>query len=119
MKVLIITIKEKVPLFKGDEKAERIELILLEENGFELVSQKNLYQVGDKAVYIQPDFCLSDIPLFEGFIRPNGDESKSMLGKVNGLPRRIRAKKFNFHRGDGNSVIVMVFYYNMMKFLIM
>lgn len=102
--VQLITIKEKVPLFKGDEKAERIELILLEENGFELVSQKNLYQVGDKAVYIQPDFCLSDIPLFEGFIRPNGDESKSMLGKVNGLPRRIRAKKFNFHRGDGNSV---------------
>ena len=102
--VQIVTIKNKVPLFKGDEKAERIELIQLEENGFELVSQKDLYQVGDKAVYIQPDYCLSDIPLFEGFIRPNGDESKSMLGKVGGLPRRIRAKKFNFHRGDGNSV---------------
>lgn len=102
--VQIVTIKNKIPLFKGDEKAERIELIQLEENGFELVSQKDLYQVGDKAVYIQPDFCLSDIPLFEGFIRPNGDESKSMLGKVGGLPRRIRAKKFNFHRGDGNSV---------------
>lgn len=102
--VNIITIKAKIPLFKGDDKAERIELIQLEENGFELVSQKDLYQVGDKAVYIQPDFCLSDISLFEGFIRPNGDESKSMLGKVGGLPRRIRAKKFNFHRGDGNSV---------------
>lgn len=102
--VNIVTIKAKIPLFKGDDKAERIELIQLEENGFELVSQKDLYQVGDKAVYIQPDFCLSDIPLFEGFIRPNGDESKSMLGKVGGLPRRIRAKKFNFHRGDGNSV---------------
>lgn len=102
--VQIVTIKNKIPLFKGDEKAERIELIQLEENGFEIVSQKDLYQVEDKAVYIQPDFCLSDIPLFEGFIRPNGDESKSMLGKVGGLPRRIRAKKFNFHRGDGNSV---------------
>ena len=102
--VQIVTIKNKIPLFKGDEKAERIELIQLEENGFELVSQKDLYQIGDKAVYIQPDFCLSDIPLFEGFIRPNGDESKSMLGKVGGLPRRIRAKKFNFHRGDGNVV---------------
>lgn len=102
--VQIVTIKSKIPLFKGEEKAERIELIQLEENGFELVSQKDLYQIGDKAVYIQPDFCLSDIPLFEGFIRPNGDESKSILGKVGGLPRRIRAKKFNFHRGDGNSV---------------
>lgn len=102
--VQIVTIKNKIPLFKGEEKAERIELIQLEENGFELVSQKDLYQIGDKAVYIQPDYCLSDIPLFEGFIRPNGDESKSMLGKVGGLPRRIRAKKFNFHRNNRNSV---------------
>lgn len=102
--VQIVTIKNKIPLFKGEEKAERIELIQLEENGFELVSQKDLYQIGDKAIYIQPDYCLSDIPIFEEFIRPNGDESKSMLGKVGGLPRRIRAKKFNFHRGDGNSV---------------
>ena len=59
--VQIVTIKNKIPLFKGEEKAERIELIQLEENGFELVSQKDLYQIGDKAVYIQPDFCLSDI----------------------------------------------------------
>lgn len=102
--VQIVTIKNKIPLFKGEEKAERIELIQLEENDFELVSQKDLYQIGDKAVYIQPDFCLSDISLFESFIRPNGDESKSMLGRVGGLPRRIRAKKFNFHRGDGVSV---------------
>lgn len=102
--VQIVTIKQKILLFKGNERAERIELIQLEENGFELVSQKDLYQIGDKAVYIQPDFCLSDISLFEGFIRPNGDESKSMLGKVGGLPRRIRAKKFNFHKGDGNPV---------------
>lgn len=103
--VQIVTIKNKIPLFKGDEKAERIELILLEENGFELVSQKNLYQVGDKAIYIQPDYCVPyDSLLFDSFVRPNGYESKSMLGKVGGLPRRIRAKKFNFHRGDGNAV---------------
>ncbi len=94
----IVTIKEKIPLFKGEEKAERIELILLEEAGFELVAQKDLYKVGDKAVYIQPDYCLSDIPLFKSFIRPNGDESKSMLGKVEGKPRRIRAKKFNLSK---------------------
>ena len=102
--VNIVTIKEKIKLYKDNEEANNIELMLFEENGFEVVSQKDLYQVGDKAVYIQPDYCLSDILLFEGFIRPNGDESKSMLGKVGGLPRRIRAKKFNFHRGDGNAV---------------
>ena len=92
--VQIVTVKAKIPLFKGDDKAERIELIQLEENGFELVSQKDLYQVGDKAVYIQPDYCLSNIPLFQSFI------DGSYLGKNN----RIRAKKFNFHRGDGNAV---------------
>lgn len=102
--VNLVTIKNKIPLFKGEEKAERIELIELEENGFNLVSQKDLYQIGDKAIYIQPDYNLSDIPLFESFLRPNGDASKSMLGKVEGIPLRIRAKKFNFHKGDAQPV---------------
>ena len=103
--VTIVTIKKKSPLFKDGQPAERIELIELEENGFTLVSQKDLYQVGDKAVYIQPDYNLSDIPLFEGFLRPGGDVSKSMLGKVEGVPVRIRAKKFNFSR-EGSIVPV-------------
>ena len=96
--VSIVTIKNKTPLYKGDEQANSIEVIELEEVGFELVANKTLYQIGDKAVYIQPDYCVSDIPLFESFIRPNGDESKSMLGKVGGLPRRIRAKKFTLSK---------------------
>lgn len=96
--VSIVTIKSKNTLFKDGQPAERIELIELEENGFTLVAGKDLYQVGDKAVYIQPDFNLSDIPLFEPFLRPNGDVTKSMLGKVEGVPLRIRAKKFNFTR---------------------
>ena len=96
--VSIVTIKSKIPLYKGDEQANSIEVIELEEVGFELVANKTLYQIGDRAVYIQPDYCVSDISLFESFIRPNGDESKSMLGKVDGLPRRIRAKKFNLSK---------------------
>ena len=87
--VSIVKIKNKIPLYKGDEQANSIEVIELEEVGFELVANKTLYQIGDRAVYIQPDYCVSDIPLFESFIRPNGDESKSMLGKVEGKPRRI------------------------------
>jgi len=108
--VTIVTIKNKIPLFKGDNKAEKIELIELEETGFDLVAGKGLYEIGDKAVFIQPDYCVSDIPLFESFIRPFNvdkgvnDESKSMLGKVEGQPRRIRAKKFAFHKGDGVTV---------------
>lgn len=93
--VSILTVKNKIPLFKKEEQASSVELIELEEVGFNIVSQKDLYQIGDKVIYIQPDYCLSDISLFESFIRPNGDENKSMLGKVGGLPRRIRAKKFN------------------------
>lgn len=96
--VTIVTIKNKIPLFKGEEQANSIELIELQEVGYELVSQIGLYQVGDKAVLIQPDYNVSDISLFESFIRPNGDESKSMLGKVEGSPRRIRAKKFNLSK---------------------
>lgn len=96
--VEIVTIKNKLPLFKKEEAANAIEVIELEEVGYELVAQKDLYQVGDKAVLILPDYNLSDIELFDSFIRPNGDESKSMLGKVNGQARRIRAKKFNLSK---------------------
>jgi hypothetical protein len=47
-------------------------------------------------VYIQPDYCLSDIYLFDSFIRPFGDPKKSRLGSK----YRIRAVKFNLHTGD-------------------
>src|SRR5688572_3640403 len=103
--VSIVTIKNKIPLFKKEEQANAIELIELEEVGFELVAQKDLYQVGDKAIYIQPDYCLPTqqgiIPtkieaFFEDFTKPGGDPKKSRLGS-NG---RIRAVKFNLHRGD-------------------
>jgi len=36
--VQIVTIKNKIPLFKGNDKAERIELIQLEENDFDQIS---------------------------------------------------------------------------------
>ena len=96
--VQTVTIKSKTPLFKGEEQANSIEKIELVEYGFSLVAQKDLYQVGDKAVYIQPDYSLSDIPLFESFIRPFGDPKKSKLGSN----FRIRAVKFNLHTGDND-----------------
>lgn len=119
--VSIVTIKNKIPLYKGDEQANSIEVIELGEVGFELVANKTLYQVGDKAVYIQPDYCVSDIPLFESFIRPNGDESKSMLGKVEGLPRRIRAKKFTLSKEPNGDPVysngILLPYYEVQEYL--
>lgn len=96
--VNIVTIKNKIPLYKDNIQSTSIEMIELEEVGFEVVANKTLYQVGDKAVFIQPDCCVPDTSLFESFIRPNGNESKSMLGRVKGLPRRVRAKKFNLSK---------------------
>jgi hypothetical protein len=114
--VQIVTIKNKIPLYKGEEQANAIEKIELEENGFSLVAGKNLYQVGDKAVYIQPDYSLSDILLFDSFIRPGGDERKSRLGSNN----RIRAVKFNLHTGDTEpvySVGILLPYFEVKAFL--
>ena len=102
--VNIFTVKKLVPLYKGEEEALRIELMQFEEVGYEVVVGKNTYQKGDRVVFIMPDYCLSDIPLFADFIAPGGDSKKSYLGNVNGEPRRIRAKKFSFHKGDGMHV---------------
>jgi hypothetical protein len=98
--VQIVTIKGFKTLYKGEEPALKIEQVLLEENDFTLVAQKDLYQPGDKVIYIQPDYNLPDIELFECFIRPGGDPKKSMLGSKN----RIRAKSFNFHIGDNEKI---------------
>lgn len=93
--VEIVTIKKLSPIYKEGEIATNIELVNLEETGYEIIAQKGLYEVGDSAVYIQPDYCLPDnIPLFESFIKPGGDPKKSRLGKNN----RIRAIKFNFSK---------------------
>lgn len=90
--VSIVEISTKTNLYKDGVVAERIEMVNCKEHGFNLIAQKDLYQVGDRAVYIQPDYCLSEHDLFKSFTEPNGDPKKSRLGKQN----RIRAIKFNF-----------------------
>ena len=44
--VQIVTIKNRIPLYKGEEQSNAIEIVELEEVGYELVT--GLYQVGDK-----------------------------------------------------------------------
>lgn len=96
-----VTITKKTTLYKNNEPANSIEMINFsfsngESCGFNLVSQKGLYEIGDEAFYIQPDYCVEDNELFSGFVKPDGDVKKSRLGK-NG---RIRALKFNFNTKD-------------------
>jgi len=92
----ILTVKEIKPLFKTTEEGTQVgltELILFEENDFTVVRQKGLQTIGEKVMFIYPDWCLSDKPIFQDYIAPGGDPKKSKLGSNN----RIRAIKFNLH----------------------
>lgn len=95
--VQIVKISKLIPIYKDGVEANSINLVNFEflngdECGYNVIAQKGLYQIGDKAIYIMPDYCLSDIALFQSFTAPGGDPNKSKLGKMN----RIRAIKFNF-----------------------
>jgi hypothetical protein len=96
----LVTVKNKVPLFKGEEPATSIELLEFEEMDFKVVRQKDLSFVGEKLIFIHPDYCVPDNGIFEEYIRPGGDPKKSKLGGNN----RIKAIKFNLHTGDNVKV---------------
>jgi hypothetical protein len=95
--VEIVTISKLVPVFKEGAEANAIQVAKFNfdnggECGFNVIAQKGLYEVGSKAIYIQPDYCLFENELFNSFIAPGGETKRSRLGKQN----RIRAIKFNF-----------------------
>lgn len=99
--VEIVTVNKIIPVYKDTVEASNINVINFtfsngDECAYNVIAQKGLYEIGSKAIYIQPDYCLSDLPIFESFIRPFGDESKCRLGKN----FRIRALKFNFQFND-------------------
>jgi RNA ligase (TIGR02306 family) len=107
--VEIVTISRIIPIYKNGEEASAIQVVNFnfangDECGYNVISQKGIYQVGSKAVYIQPDYCLPDSPLFASFTAPNGDPNKSRLGKNN----RIRALKFNFSFENSSDPIYSV-----------
>lgn len=88
------------PLYREGEEANAIQLINFNFSdgtrcGFNVVAQRGLYNIGSKAIYIQPDYMLSDeITLFDSFTKPNGIKANSRLGKNN----RIRSIKFRFSK---------------------
>ena len=101
--VEVVKISKFIPVYKDGIEAEKIQVVNFDfsdgsECGYNVIVGKVLYNLGDSAIYIQPDYCISDLPIFDSFIRPGGDETKCRLGK--GF--RIRALKFNFSL-DGSS----------------
>ena len=81
----IVTIKSLTKLYKNNEEASFIELANCEEHNFDIVVQKGLYLIGDKALYVQPDFNLPLLNeentkaqvLFSDFTAPDGNSNKS------------------------------------------
>lgn len=104
--VEIVVITKIIPVYKDTVEASNINVVNFsfsngDECAYNVITQKGLYEVGSKAIYIQPDYCLSDLPIFESFLRPFGDESKCRLGKN----FRIRALKFNFQFDNSSDPI--------------
>ena len=107
--IQVLTVKSKIPLFKGETPAEKIELLQFEEVDFEVVRMKGLNEIGEQVLFVYPDYCLPNNELFAEFVNPS-DGSKSKLGGNN----RVRAIKFNLHRGDNDPVYSngIIFGYN-------
>lgn len=98
MKVVdVVSIEELKTIYKQGVEANAIQVARVKDSEgnslqFNIIVGKGLYQIGNKAIYVQPDHCILPISLFSEFYFPGGDEAKSKLGKKG----RIRAVKFNF-----------------------
>ncbi len=92
----IVTIKKRIPLFKRDERANSIALYELDEVGNKVVAGIDTFDIKERVLFIEPDYCLPYNNVFKEYHEPGGDASKCRLGNGG----RIRAIKFNLHIGD-------------------
>lgn len=96
--VEIVKINELITIYKNGEEAQNIQVAKIAEldsevsHQFNIIVGKNLYNIGDRVLYIQPDYCIPNNDFFKEYYEPQGDPKKSKLGS-NG---RIKAVKFNF-----------------------
>ncbi|MCK9273423.1 hypothetical protein M0P65_07850, partial [Candidatus Gracilibacteria bacterium] len=102
----IVTIEKLIPIFKNNESANAIEVARIKDSNnnsiqYDIVVGKGIYKIDDVAIYIQPDYCIPCISLFNEYYFPNNDPTKSKLGKKG----RIRAIKFNFQFEDESNPI--------------
>jgi len=103
--VEIVTVSRIIPIYKKGEEANAIEVIRVEhmnnELQYDIITQKGLYEIGESVVYIQPDYCIPQTPIFKEYHFPGGDASRCRLGKKG----RIRAIKFNLNfKGNTNPI---------------
>lgn len=94
----LVTIEFLLPIFKEGEPANSIEVARVKDSEgnsiqYNIVVGKGLYAIGDKALYIQPDYTIPLNKLFVEYHAPFGDPHKSKLGKKG----RVRAIKFNLN----------------------
>jgi len=102
----IVTIEKLLLISKDGVPANAIEVARIKNSEgeplqYNIIVGKGTYQVGDKAIYIQPDYCIPQTELFKEYHMPDGNPSKSKLGKRG----RIRAIKFNFQFENGEGPI--------------
>ena len=102
----IVTIEKLLQISKEGVPANAIEVARIKNSEgeslqYDIIVGKGTYTVGDKAIYIQPDYCIPQTELFKEYHMPQDDPSKSKLGKRG----RIRAIKFNFQFEDGEGPI--------------
>jgi hypothetical protein len=79
-------------IYKEGVEANSIEVLRLENCEFNVVVGKGLHKVGDKIIYVMPDYSIPNSEIFKEYISPGNDPKKCKLGKKN----RVRAIKFNF-----------------------
>lgn len=94
----LVTIEKMIPIFKEGVEANAIEVARVidsNENSiqYDIVVGKGLYEIGEKAIYVQPDYTIPMNYLFLEYHAPFGDPHKSRLGKKG----RVRAIKFNLN----------------------
>jgi len=100
--VELVTINQNLKIQKNGEAATNIEVVRFtfdrtgETCGFNLIAQIGLYEIGDKAIFIQPDYCVPNTELFSEFIAPGGEPKRTRLGTNN----RIKSSKFTFSFED-------------------
>lgn len=107
MKVVdLVYVYELIPIYKEGVEANSIQVARIKDKEgnscqFNIVVGKGLYNIGDKVIYIMPDYTIPNTKTFKEYYAPGGDEKKSKLGRKG----RIRAIKFNFQfYGESNPI---------------
>ena len=102
----LVKISKLIPIYKNEEPANAIEVARVkrsdgEELQYDIIVQKDLYELDEEVLYIQPDYCLPQTVIFNEYHYPDEGRGKSRLGKKG----RIRAIKYKLSfEGKSNPI---------------